>query len=58
MRPDVGKYFKNPRMSGSGFTTLGDISEFGGKYALGLGMNNAGKLQLCPEFKFPVTIVP
>jgi hypothetical protein len=55
-RPDVGAAFKKPVLNASGYTTMVDISALEGKYTLGLAIKMSDELQICPQFKIPVTI--
>ena len=55
-RPDVGEHFKNPKLNDSGFSASADISELDGHYTLGLAFKQSNKMELCPQFNFPITI--
>lgn len=56
-RPDVGAFLKKPELNGSGYSTIADISTLEGKYTLELAIKTAGKIEICPQFKIPTTIV-
>ncbi len=55
-RKDVGAYFNNPELAKAGYASMVDISTLDGQYTLGLAIKNANTMQICPQFKIPVTI--
>ncbi len=56
-RPDVAASFKKPGLNGSGYSTTADISTLEGKYTMELAVKTAGKIEICPQFKIPTTII-
>jgi hypothetical protein len=55
-RPDVGEYFKNPKLDESGYSIVGDIAALNGPYTLGLAIKQSGKMKICSQFKIPLTL--
>jgi hypothetical protein len=53
-RPDVSKFFGQPDMPESGFTTDVDVSKLNGKYTLGLSRIYQGKLDSCQQLNIPM----
>lgn len=55
-RPDVGASFKAPLLNASGYRSVADISALKGEYFLGIAKKISGKVEMCPQFRIPVTI--
>jgi hypothetical protein len=55
-RNDVKVYFNHPTMPDVGYATYADVSQFNGKYYLGLARIYEGKLLGCQQFKIPIAI--
>jgi hypothetical protein len=55
-RPDVGAYFKNPKLNESGYSSMTDTSELQGKYTLGLAIKKAEQIEICAQLKIQIVI--
>lgn len=56
LRPDVGMHFNKPELNKSGYAANFDVSVLDGQYILGLAVKQSEKIEICPQFKIPVTI--
>jgi hypothetical protein len=57
LRPDVGGHFNRPLLNESGFSAFADISAMRkGQYKLGLAKMKSSRIEICPQFNFPITI--
>jgi len=55
-RSDVGAHFKKPELGNSGYISNVNVSALTGTHILGLAVQQSGKIEICPQFKIPVTI--
>ena len=55
-RPDVAAVFGKPALEESGYASVADISTLDGKYTLELAFVEGDRIELCPEYKIPVTL--
>lgn len=53
-RPDVADAYKQPRLRGSGFQSVVDLSSLKGRYLLGMARLNDSRLYRCRQFQVPV----
>ncbi|MET3118489.1 hypothetical protein AAKU64_002722 [Undibacterium sp. GrIS 1.8] len=56
-RPDLGNYFRNPKLSDAGYIIDADIAKLNGRYDLGLAIKQDGKMKMCRQFRIPVKIM-
>ncbi|MBK7539464.1 MAG: hypothetical protein IPI49_29715 [Myxococcales bacterium] len=55
-RPDVAKYFADPRLEDTGYASTFDVSALEGTYTLGLAFAQGDQLELCSEFTYTLLL--
>ena len=49
-RPDVGKFYNDPRLDASGYVAALDVSQLDGAYTLGIAFQDGDRFEVCEKF--------
>jgi hypothetical protein len=55
-RPDVAKYFHDPRLEPTGYAAAIDVSSLDGDYALGIAHRRGDRIELCAGFQYSLAL--